>query len=660
MSDDTSPPHDDDQPIATAEPAPPPAPAQPDEPAPAPSPEPPRGPPLRVVVKWLLIFAAMLWLGSLIGPPVKSAGHRAWSALGGSKDKGDGEVHYYTCGMHPWVVLAEPGDCPICGMKLVPLDPAKFTGEVTISPVIVQNIGVRTAPVVQGELTRGIRTVGTIDYDETRVREVSLKVAGWVERLHVDYTGTQVAAGEPLFELYAPELYQAQEEYLLARRAYALGGSGPAADAARTMLDAARTKLAYYDIGPAQIAALEKRGKPAKTMVIRSPHRGVVVMKDVHEGMRVEPGKPVYRIADLSRVWVSVSIYENQLPYVKLDQTARMTLSYIPGQVFEGKVVYVYPYLDETTRQATVRLEFANPKGDLKPGMFATVELGATLSDQRVLVPRAAVIDTGERQVAFVSLGEGRFEPRNLRLGAENGDGTIEVLDGLRPGEQVVVSGQFLIDSEARMRESLARMILGKSAAGQKPAPASSGGATEALAPGAAVPLGRLLDAYLAISADLGADRLDRVAGQAKAATEALDAMVTAAVAADPHFRHRHATELDALAAGLRELAAATALAPAREALADASPALATLVRATGVPASHANKVEELHCPMFHEDRGGAAWLQPPGAVRNPYFGKDMPGCFDKRAAVPVMNAPPAGVDPTADHAPAGSGAVHP
>jgi multidrug efflux pump subunit AcrA (membrane-fusion protein) len=303
-------------------------------------------------IRWqtLLIFSAVVLIAVLIGValagPLRAGLSGAGHMLGSGHDHGNdavavndesGSVRYYTCGMHPWVILPRPGDCPICHMELTPIDPAKFTGEITIDPVVVQNMGVRVEPVTTGPLTRTIRTVGTVDYNERSIRDVNTKVAGWIEKLHVDFVGAKVRAGDPLFDLYSPQLYAAQEEYLLAWR------NRDQSPNAASLLEAARTRLQYFDITDEQINQLEQKGEPSKTLTILSPHTGVVIAKHANEGMQVDPGMQVYRIADLSKVWVLVTLYEYQLPYVEAGMKAAMTLPYIPGQTFQGEVIYIYP-----------------------------------------------------------------------------------------------------------------------------------------------------------------------------------------------------------------------------------------------------------------------------------------------------------------------------
>lgn len=641
-------------------------------------PPPPSRRPLRAMPWWLLATFALVaaisaWLGMRFGDGIVSSLKeatarvaRSTTAAGHDHDAeavgegSGGATQYYTCGMHPWVILPRPGDCPICHMKLTPLDPAKFTGQVAIDPVVVQNIGVRVEPVIEGPLVRTIRTVGTVDYDETRVRDVNTKIAGWIEALHVDFLGASVEQGEPLFEVYSPALFQAQEEYLLALRTQ----RDPSAARAGQPLDlvaSARTKLELFDVTPKQIEALAAAGQPSRTMSVLSPYAGTVIGKHANEGMRIEPGMQVFRIADLSRVWILVTLYESQLPFVSDGQKAVMSLPYIPGQTFEGRVVYIYPYVDTRTREVQVRLEFENPTGLLKPGMFATVELQSTLKREAVLVPRAAVIATGTRSVAFVSLGEGKFEPRNVRIGAKTGDGQVEVLEGLRPGELVVTSGQFLLDSESRVREALAKMIRGDLASEQA-AQVASAGVSElgSLPQPVAAGLSDALRAYFTIGDRLAADSSTGIAEPARSLASALDRTIGVPIPSDEHFWHRHAEAAVARGKAL-ELAAGADIATAREMFAALSVALDRLVRATGVPPELEVSVQSLHCPMFQEGQGGALWLQPAGAVRNPFFGAIMLECFDRREALPITGEQPAteGAAPSPDTAlPGGAGAT--
>ena len=590
-----------------------------------------------VAVGVLALSVGMIWGDELRG------GGQAALKLVGLADAADDGAHdhaYYTCGMHPWVVLPEPGVCPICQMDLVQLDPAKFSSEVTIDPTVVQNMGVRVEEVTTGPLMGTVRTVGTVTYDETRVREVTTKFDGWIETLFVDSLGTQVADGDPLFTVYSPQVYAAQEEYLSAHRNH--GGTND-----NTLLEAAHTRLSFFDLDSQQIEELEQRDQPLKAVTIRSPYEGVVIDKQANEGMKVNAGNLIYRIADLSRLWVMVTVYEYQLPYVEVGQKAAMTLPYIPGQTFEGEVTYIYPYLNTRSREARVRLEFANPHGVLKPGMFANVELHNTLAKDRVLVPRSAVLDTGQRQVAFVWLGDGRFEPRDLTLGIEMQAGQVEVLAGLEAGEQVVTSGQFLLDSESKVREALAKMVQDDLAMAPDPnEDESADDELVALPETAAEALADALKAYFAASEELINDQMDGLAEAGESVGQALDRMTQMPVPNDPHLWHRLDSPAKAKAAA-EDLVAAESIEEARLALADLSIAMQRLVETTGVPAMIDQSIESVRCPMYLSGQGGSRWLQPAGPVRNPYMGQRMLGCYDERTTLPKADTPS---DDASDH----------
>lgn len=520
-----------------------------------------------------------------------------------------GKTQYWISGMHPWIVMPEPGQCPICGMDLVPLDPAKFSSEIAINPVIVQNMGVRIDPVESGPVIKTIRTVGIVDYDEQNVRDVNTKVSGWIEKLFVDSLGARVNQGDPLFSVYSPQLYSAQQDYLIARRA----GN-------RSLLDAARTRLEYLDVTPGQIEELTTRGEPQKSLVVKSPFTGVVTEKHANEGMKIDPGMQTFRIADLSKVWVMVTVYEYQLPFLEVGQEATMSLEYIPGQTLEGKVAYIYPYLDKKTREAQVRLEFDNPGGLLKPGMFASVELRNRLAAEATLAPRSAVIDTGTRKVAFVSLGKGRFEPRDVTTGVPTGDGKIQILSGLQPGESVVTSGQFLLDSEANMREALAKMLKGDSPLPEAP----SEKATPTLSDTEEKQLGAALKAYLTIQSQLAEDSME---GVADAAGQLIGTIGT--LPDSPGNMMEEA----------QKLAVAHDLSTARLAFGQLSVPFRTLFARMGIPRGIGRPILALHCPMYFEDQGGAVWLQVAGDVRNPYMGSRMRACFDERVVLPEAGA---------------------
>ncbi|MBJ6764539.1 efflux RND transporter periplasmic adaptor subunit [Myxococcaceae bacterium JPH2] len=372
----------------------------------------------------------------------------------------------YTCAMHPSIVQEHPGKCPICGMDLVAMTPTPTSpgdsggstvdglSSVTIDPSRQQLIGLRTAPVTEGRVGGTWRTNGRVAQDETRVRRVNMKVPAFVERVYADFTGKAVRQGEPLFSVYSPELLAAQEEYLLALRTReALSQAGGMATDGEALVSAARRKLQLWDVPQAALERLAKSGESTRTLTLVSPISGVITRKDIVEGARLELGATPYEIVDLSRVWVLADVYENELRHVKVGMPATLQLKAFPNRVFAGKVAFLAPVLDPATRTVKVRLEFPNPDGDLRPEMFGEVVLRGT-PREALKIPSDAVVPTGTTQVVFVALGDGRFQPREVRLGESDGT-NIEVTSGLKAGDSVVTGANFLIDSESRLRASL-------------------------------------------------------------------------------------------------------------------------------------------------------------------------------------------------------------
>lgn len=459
----------------------------------------------------LLVCIGLLGLGASFVGGFYAARQRHTEVPTTAPSGGGQEKQLYTCGMHPQVIQDTPGTCPICGMKLTPLkrgeqaesavkggpkerkilywrapmDPNYISDKpgkspmgmdlvpvyaeaeaspasnmIRIDPVTIQNMGIRTTELSRGPLVKTIRTVGRVDYDEETVTFVNTKFAGWIENLDVNETGQHVEKGEPLFDVYSRELYSAQEEYLAAVRGLerVSGASEAVQQQARDLLEASQTKLRYLDVSEQQVDQLAKTQEITKTLTILSPATGIVTEKMAQEGMYINPGMKLYTIADLSRIWVYVDVYEYQLPWVGVGRKATMALSYIPGKTYSGTVVYIYPYLDERTRVIKVRLEFENPGLELKPGMYATVVLKSELEQDALLIPRDAYIDTGTRQVAFQYLGKGKFMPRDIQVGVQGEDEMVEVLSGLDAGNAVVTSGQFLIDAESKLKEAVAKM----------------------------------------------------------------------------------------------------------------------------------------------------------------------------------------------------------
>jgi Cu(I)/Ag(I) efflux system membrane fusion protein len=381
----------------------------------------------------------------------------------------------YQCPMHPTVVMDHPGNCPICGMKLVPMEPASEEGvdhsqhrepdlpelaTVHIDPSRQQMIGLTTVEVQRGAIGGAWRTTGKVAIDETRVRHVNVKVPGFVERIYVDFVGKPVKRGEPLFSIYSPDLLAAQEELLLAiRTRNRLADAGQLAGDGQALVDAAYRRLQLWDIPKSEIDRLIETNRPLKAVTLRSPISGVVTRKDVVQGMKLDAGAMPYEITDLSQVWVLADVYESELRHVEIGMPAELTLRAFPGQVFEGRVAFLDPILDPATRTAKVRLIFPNKTGELRPEMFGEVLLRG-VPREALRIPADAVIQSGTASYVFVSLGDGKFEPKSVELGEQDGQ-FVEVTGGLREGERVIGRANFLVDSESRLRASLDAMRAG-------------------------------------------------------------------------------------------------------------------------------------------------------------------------------------------------------
>jgi membrane fusion protein, copper/silver efflux system len=427
----------------------------------------------------------------------------------------------YQCPMHPEIIRDKPGDCPICGMKLVPMVEASSgtaskapppkaaggsrkilfyrspmgTGETSPTPrkdsmgmdfvpvysdetdsaagppgpeglatVTVDArkqslLGLKTVAVTRAPFETSIRTTGRVAPDERRVHHVHTRYEGFVEHVTADFTGKFVTKGEALAFIYSPELYATQQEYLLALKAsHSLGASGISSvvEGGRDLLSAARQRLLLWEITPADIAEIEKRGEPIRAMPVYAPISGFVTGRTAYHGMKVMPADTLFDILDLSSVWVLADVYEYELPRLSLGEKATMTLSYWPGRTWEGRVTYIYPSVDEKTRTVKVRAEVDNPKGDLKPEMFADVTIHAR--PRTVLqVPDDAILESGTRHIVFVSEGEGKLVPREVSVG-DHGAGVVEIRDGLKEGDVVVSGANFLVDSESRLKAAIGAM----------------------------------------------------------------------------------------------------------------------------------------------------------------------------------------------------------
>ncbi|MCB9058197.1 MAG: efflux RND transporter periplasmic adaptor subunit [Calditrichae bacterium] len=411
----------------------------------------------------------------------------------------------YTCGMHPSVIQNEPGNCPICGMKLTPLkdnkkptsgerkilywqapmDPTEIydkpgkskmgmdlvpvyedeagggAGGIHIDGRVEQNMNLQLAEVTRRNIERSIRAYGRVTVAEDYEYTVTTKIKGWIEKLYFNTTGQYVKKGQPLLEIYSPELVATQEEFLLAWKNLQnmKKTSGVAYDNANSLYTSAKRRLELWDIPESEIQRLQKTGEVKRTTLLRSPVNGYMIHKAVVEGDEVGTNLPhLFLIADLSKVWVEATVYESELPFLKLGQKAHLKLDFLQNRNFDGTVDFIYPYLDPKTRSANVRIKFDNVNLVLKPDMHATVNITSEVANNVPAIPASAVIRTGVRNIVFVETSPGYFNGRDVKLGAESDDGFVEIVGGLLQGEKVVTSGQFLLDSESQTREAIAKL----------------------------------------------------------------------------------------------------------------------------------------------------------------------------------------------------------
>lgn len=409
----------------------------------------------------LLWVLAALVVGAAVGylVPQKGAGPEMHAGM-------ERKPLFYRNPMNPAVTSPVPAKDEM-GMDYIPVyadtgpDEAAPAGTVRIDPVTVQNIGVRTSPVERRTLSRVIRASGRVDYDEERLARLHPKTEGWIEKLFVDATGQPVKQDSILLGIYSPQLVSTQEEYLLALQNEEVLRDSPFEDirrGAKELLVSSRERLRLLDVPEHQIRELDQTRKVKKTLHIHSPFDGVVMQLGVREGQYVTPQTELYMIADLSKVWVYVDVFESDLPWVNVGDRAEMRLSGIPGRTFAGRIGYIYPFAEAATRTVKVRLEFDNPDRVLRPDLFADVTIYADRRVDALAVPSEAVVRSGAAEHVFVVRAPGKFEPRRVTLGITS-DGWVQVLDGLREGEQVVTSAQFLIDSESKLREATAKML---------------------------------------------------------------------------------------------------------------------------------------------------------------------------------------------------------
>ena len=574
----------------------------------------------------------------------------------------------YTCGMHPQIIKKEPGNCPICGMVLTPIransngsKPAasgerklKYykssmnPGEVSDKPgkdsmgmdlvpvyeagdnsaqtiqidaVTIQRMNLKTGLVTRGPVLRELRTVGAVAYNESGLRDITLKYEGWIEKLFVNTTWTTVKAGDPLFEIYSPDLYNAELNYLVALRTEGEAG-GP-------LTRASRARLQLFDLAPDALAELARSSEAPRTFVYRAPADGLVIEKMAVAGQMMKPGERLYRLADLSSVWVLAQIPEQDLAFVRTGQEATVRVTYGPERLLDGRVEILLPQVEEQTRTATARIVLANPDASLRPGMFVDVRFVARLADDAVLVPDLAVLRSGEHNTVFIARDNGTFEPREIRLGARSQGNFYEVLSGLAAGERVVVSGQFMLDSESQLRDAIQKMLQ-SSATDTPPAAAPTPPATGQTASGAvgmndasALPesarsrLQELAGTTIEGAAALAADDLARYQKNLPAMRQALAAYLES-------YEHAVHGPLGKFKDALPDPADPKV---ARRDFAYFSTAVTDLVRENHL--HHAAGLHIFQCPMA-PGIGTGRWLQRAGPLRNPFYGSTMLDCGEE------------------------------
>ncbi|MCF7689550.1 MAG: efflux RND transporter periplasmic adaptor subunit [Cephaloticoccus sp.] len=569
------------------------------------------------------------------------------------------EPQLYTCGMHPQIIKEEPGDCPICGMKLTPIrsnsggkasgapkikyyQSSMIPGEVSpkpgkdsmgmdlvpvyaeansdaaaihIDPVTIQRMNLKTGLVTRGPVIREFRTVGSVVYDETGLRDITTKYEGWIEKLYVNTTWATVRAGDPLFEIYSPDLYNAGLNYVVALRSEGTTGG--------SITRSALTRLQLFDVPAAIIAQLQSTLEVPRTFVFRAPSNGVVIEKMALAGQMMKPGERIFRLADLSQVWIEAQIYEQDLPFVQVGQDATVHVSYGSEKIIQGQVDLLLPQVEDQTRTTTARIVLPNPDGTLRPGMYVDVRFNAQIATDAVLVPDLAVLRSGEHNTVFLANDDGSFEPREVKLGARTQGNLYQVLDGLAGGERVVTSGQFMLDSESQLRDAIQKMLRTSAAKtterAMPPATDNTSGDREKtmLTPDTSELLKTLAFATIDGGDALALDDLAGYQNNLPAMRRALSAFLQAhpRVAAGP------------LAGFIRNIPEPIDLATARQDFAILSTAIADLARE-----NHLHHTEGLHlfeCPMAPQV-GTGRWLQREAELRNPFFGSDMLTCGEE------------------------------
>lgn len=584
------------------------------------------------------VFAGMRWHSTLERWLVPSAGvTRPASSDHDAASPSRAVTQLWTCGMHPQVIQDHPGDCPICHMKLTPLTPGVVGasaggGTVLIDPAVVQNMGVRTVRVSRGVLTRRVRAMANLVEPESSRTEINLRVSGWIERLYADTDGMTVRKGDPLLELYSPELRQAIEELISARRAVASSDAGQLRETLEALAAASASRLETLGLSPEQVSHLGGMDHAPATISINSPIDGIVIEKaNVYRGSGVTAGQMLFRLADRSTMWAEARVPEGMLGSVRVDQRATIRLEPSNLGTATGRIVFIHPNLDGVTRTATVRVALPNPDGILRAGMFAIAEFETGSGEPVTILPREAILDTGETRIVFVRGEKGHFEPRRVSLGASGDDGLVEVLAGVSPGEDVVASGQFLIDSESRLREAIAKFLSGGdvTASPARPGQSRATDPSSRESPTAPIPpsmpgkdakappelVDKVVAEYLAIAEPFGRESPDTPPADVDALLLAIDALSAGSEGAD-------AARMISTAREAVRAMKSRAIEQQREGFKAVSAAVIAIV--DSMPPSRETMADLYiaNCPMAKAD-----WLQRGEKLANPFYAEDMAEC---------------------------------
>jgi Cu(I)/Ag(I) efflux system membrane fusion protein len=576
----------------------------------------------------LLIFIIVIVLAFAFGYLLRGGEPKTQQA---PQEQAEAAVKFWTCAMHPQIQQPGPGQCPLCGMDLIPVTDSRQGGgesSIELSPSAVKLAGIMTAPVERRFESVEVRLDGKVDYDETRVSKIAAWVPGRIERLFVAFTGETVSKGDPLVNLYSPELVAAQQELLIGLKMFKSTPSG------EKNLAATREKLRLWGLTGRQIARLERSGTVTEKTTIYSPLHGIVIEKNGFEGMYVKTGSPIYTIADLSQVWISLNAYESDLSLILNGQEVSFKTRAWPGEVFTGTIAFIDPMLNTATRSAAVRVNVSNPEGKLKPGMFVSARVHSSIEADEVplVIPATAPLITGRRAVVYVAdpQEEGLFAGREIVLGQRRGDYYV-VKEGLQEGELVVTNGNFKIDSAVQImaKPSMMNPEGGTSSSGHNHGQPSAA----TLEPLKTLPtskafkqqLEKTVSAYFGIQQALSKDSQAQALADAKHVLKALDSVDMGLLKGPAHMAWMQQLEKAQTAA--KELVKAQDISGMRAAFETLSDTLYASIQQFGTSGSLT--IYRFHCPMAFNNRG-AYWLQQSEQTENPYYGSKMFRCGTK------------------------------